>query len=58
MFKKEEQRYDVIAYTSEENATLKEILLDKLNFSVRSLSKMKRNQSVLVMVRLKSQVLL
>ncbi|GAA0101136.1 RluA family pseudouridine synthase [Paraclostridium bifermentans] len=48
MFKKEEQRYDVISYTSEENATLKEILLDKLNFSVRSLSKMKRNQSVLV----------
>lgn len=48
MFKKEEQRYDVISYTSEENATLKEILLDKLNFSVRSLSKMKRNQTVLV----------
>lgn len=48
MFKKEEQRYDIISYTSEEDATLKEILLDKLNFSVRSLSKMKRNQTVLV----------
>ena len=48
MFKKEEQRYDIISYTSEEDATLKEILLDKLNFSVRSLSKMKRNQNVLV----------
>lgn len=48
LFKKEEQRYDTISYTSEENSTLKEILLDKLNFSVRSLSKMKREQSVLV----------
>ncbi len=48
MFKKEEQRYNIISYTSEENSTLKEILLDKLNFSVRSLSKMKREQSVLV----------
>jgi 23S rRNA pseudouridine1911/1915/1917 synthase len=48
LFKKEEQRYDTISYTSEENSTLKEILLDKLNFSVRSLSKMKREQTVLV----------
>lgn len=48
MFKKEGQKYNVISYTSNENATLKEILLDKLNFSVRSLSKMKRNQNVLV----------
>lgn len=48
LFKKEEQRYDTISYTSNENSTLKEILLDKLNFSVRSLSKMKREQSVLV----------
>jgi len=48
LFKKEEQRSDIISYTSEEDATLKEILLDKLNFSVRSLSKMKRNQNVLV----------
>lgn len=48
LFRKEEQRYDTISYTSQENSTLKEILLDKLNFSVRSLSKMKRGQSVLV----------
>lgn len=48
MFKKEEQRYDIISYKSEEDATLKEILLDKLNFSVRSLSKMKKNKTVLV----------
>lgn len=48
MFKKEEQKYDTISYTSEEDATLKEILLNKLNFSVRSLSKMKKNQTVLV----------
>ena len=48
LFKKEEQKYNIISYTSDENSTLKEILLDKLNFSVRSLSKMKRNQTVLV----------
>lgn len=48
MFKKEEQKYNLISYTSEENSTLKEILLDKLNFSVRSLSKMKREKTVLV----------
>ncbi|SCJ18529.1 Ribosomal large subunit pseudouridine synthase D [uncultured Clostridium sp.] len=48
MFKKEEQKYNIISYTSDENSTLKEILLDKLNFSVRSLSKMKREQTVLV----------
>ena len=48
MFKKENQRYDLITYISEEEMTLKEILLDKLNFSVRSLSKMKREQTVLV----------
>ena len=53
MFKKEEQRYNIISYTSEENSTLKEILLDKLNFSVRSLSKMKREQTVLVNGELK-----
>ncbi|MDL0169026.1 RluA family pseudouridine synthase, partial [Clostridioides difficile] len=34
--------------TNEEEMTLKEVLLDKLNFSVRSLSKMKREKSVLV----------
>ncbi|WP_131036724.1 RluA family pseudouridine synthase [Clostridioides difficile] len=48
MFKKENQRYNRISYTNEEEMTLKEVLLDKLNFSVRSLSKMKREKSVLV----------
>ena len=48
MFKKENQRYDLISYTSEEDSTLKEILLNKLNFSVRSISKMKKEQSVFV----------
>lgn len=48
MFKKEGQKYNLISYTSEEDLTLKEVLLDKLNFSVRSLSKMKREKSVLV----------
>ena len=48
MFKKEQQKYNVISYTCDEECTLKEILLDKLQFSVRSLSKMKREQSVLV----------
>ena len=48
MFKKENQKYNLISYTNDEDMTLKEVLLDKLNFSVRSLSKMKREQSVLV----------
>lgn len=48
MFKKEEQKYNLISYTSEVDSTLKEILLDKLNFSVRSLSKMKRERTILV----------
>ena len=48
MFKKESQKYNLISYTSEENLTLKEVLLDKLNFSVRSLAKMKREKTVLV----------
>lgn len=48
MFKKENQRYNLISYTNEEEMTLKEVLLDKLNFSVRSLSKMKKEKSVLV----------
>lgn len=48
MFKKEGQRYNLISYTSDEDLTLKEILLDKLNFSVRALSKMKREKTVLV----------
>ncbi|HBG1451323.1 RluA family pseudouridine synthase [Clostridioides difficile] len=48
MFKKENQRYNLISYTNEEEMTLKEVLLDNLNFSVRSLSKMKKEKSVLV----------
>lgn len=49
MFRKEDQKYDIISYINEdENLTLKEVLLDKLNFSVRSLSKMKRYKTVKV----------
>ncbi|MGL5346028.1 MAG: RluA family pseudouridine synthase [Peptostreptococcaceae bacterium] len=48
MFKKENQKYNMISYTAEEDLTLKEILLDRLNFSVRSVAKTKREQSVLV----------
>lgn len=48
MFNKEGQKYNLISYINEEEMTLKEVLLDKLNFSVRSLSKMKREKSVLV----------
>lgn len=42
LFKKEDQKYNLISYTNEEELTLKEVLLDKLSFSVRSISKMKR----------------
>lgn len=49
MFRKEDQKYNVISYINEdENLTLKEVLLDKLNFSVRSISKMKRYKTVKV----------
>lgn len=48
MFKKERQKYNLISYMNEEDYTLKEVLLDKLNFSVRSLSKMKREKTVSV----------
>ena len=49
MLKKEDQKYNIISYINEEeNLTLKEVLLDKLNFSVRSLSKMKRYKTVKV----------
>ena len=48
LFKKEDQKYNLISYTNEEELTLKEVLLDKLNISVRSISKMKREQSVFV----------
>ena len=46
LFKKEDQRYDLISYINEdENLTLKEVLLDKLNFSVRGLSKNEKIQN-------------
>lgn len=48
MFRKEGQGYNLISYTNEDELTLKEILLDKLNFSVRSIAKMKREESVFV----------
>ncbi|MFI3209656.1 MAG: RluA family pseudouridine synthase [Peptostreptococcaceae bacterium] len=48
MFKKEDQKYNLISYISDKESTLKEILLDDLSFSVRSLSKMKREETVLV----------
>lgn len=49
MFRKEDQKYNLISYINEDdNLTLKEVLLDKLNFSVRSLSKMKRYKTVKV----------
>lgn len=53
MFKKENQKYNLISYINDEDMILKEVLLDKLNFSVRSLSKIKREQSVLVNGELK-----
>ena len=49
MFRKEDQKYNIISYINEDdNLTLKEVLLDKLSFSVRSLSKMKRYKTVKV----------
>ncbi|MEG0855776.1 MAG: RluA family pseudouridine synthase [Terrisporobacter sp.] len=49
MFRKEDQRYNLISYINEDNdVTLKEVLLDKLSFSVRSFSKMKRYRTVKV----------
>ena len=48
LFKKEYQKYNLISYTNEVESTLKEVLLDKLNFSVRSISKMIREESVFV----------
>ena len=48
MFDKQFQRHNLMSYTNDEELTLREILLDKLNFSVRSLSKMKREESVKV----------
>ncbi len=49
MFNKQNQKYNLISYTNEEeNLTLKQILLDKLNFSVRAFSKMKRYKTIKV----------
>mgnify|MGYP000683013280 CR=1 FL=1 len=43
LFKKEDQKYNLISYINEDDdLTLKEILLDKLNFSVRYASKLKK----------------
>ena len=49
LFKKEDQKYNLISYINEDDdLTLKEILLDKLNFSVRYASKLKRFKTVTV----------
>lgn len=49
MFKKEDQRYNLISYINEvDDLTLKEVLLDRLNFSVRAMLKMKRYKTVTV----------
>lgn len=48
MFKKELQRYNLMSYTTDEDMILKELLLNKLGFSVRSISKMKRDRTVKV----------
>ena len=48
MFNKSNQRYNLMSYINDEELTLREVLLDKLNFSVRSLSKMKRFETVKV----------
>ena len=49
LFKKEDQKYNLISYINEDHdLTLKEILLDKLNFSVRYASKLKRFKTVTV----------
>ncbi|WP_315169606.1 RluA family pseudouridine synthase [Metaclostridioides mangenotii] len=48
MFDKELQKYNLMSYRNEETSILKDVLLDKLNFSVRSLSRMKREKSILV----------
>ncbi|MDR0879492.1 MAG: RluA family pseudouridine synthase [Clostridioides sp.] len=48
MFKKELQRYDKMTIEIDEEVNLKRFLLDELNFSVRSLSKMKKNRTITV----------
>ena len=43
LFKKEDQKYNLISYINEDDdLTLREVLLDRLNFSVRYASKLKR----------------
>lgn len=49
MLDKENQRYNLIYYVNnEDNVTLKEVLLNKLNLSVRFLSKSKKDKNVFV----------
>ena len=48
MFSKNEQKYNKMIYVVEEETTLKKILLDRLNFSVRSLSKFKKYKTISV----------
>ena len=48
LFDKELQKYNLMSYRNEDTSILKDVLLDKLNFSVRSLSRMKREKSILV----------
>ena len=49
LFKKEDQKYNLISYINEDDdLTLREVLLDRLNFSVRYASKLKRFKTVTV----------
>lgn len=48
MFQGKDQKYNLISYINEEDLTLKEVLLDRLNFSVRYVSKLKRFKTVTV----------
>ncbi|OPJ56491.1 RluA family pseudouridine synthase [Alkalithermobacter paradoxus] len=48
MIIKDLQKYNLISYKVEQEGTLKDILLDKLNLSMRFLSKLKRDKSVFV----------
>lgn len=48
MFQEKDQKYNLISYINEEDLTLKEVLLDRLNFSVRYVSKLKRFKTVTV----------
>ena len=49
LFQEKDQKYNLISYINEEDGlTLKEVLLDRLNFSVRYVSKLKRFKTVTV----------